>query len=62
MDTTLPPVPLTQDPEPTGDGGVNVVFCDEYTNRWGKRMIAKDYGYDKWCLRIKGRRRSGPNG
>lgn len=26
------------------------VFVTQYVNRWGKLMIAKDYGYQCWCL------------
>ena len=32
------------------------VFCKEYTNRWGKLMVAADYGYQFWRFRIKRRR------
>lgn len=24
------------------------IYCKEYTNRWGKRMIAAEYGYAAW--------------
>ena len=29
------------------------IFCPEYTNRWGKRMIASDYGYTTWSFVVK---------
>jgi len=31
----------------------DVVFCKQYTNRWGKLMVATDYGYSYWRFSIK---------
>ena len=30
------------------------VFCKQYVNRWGKLMIASDYGYQFWRFPSKG--------
>jgi hypothetical protein len=35
---------------------IHYVFCKEYTNRWGKRMVASEYGYDYWRLPIRNKR------
>jgi len=29
------------------------VCVKEYTNRWGKRMVAKEYGYNCWKFIVK---------
>lgn len=29
------------------------VFCKEYINRWGQRMVAADYGYQYWRFKVK---------
>lgn len=31
------------------------IICKEYTNRWGQRMIASDYGYQFWRFPAKRR-------
>ena len=31
----------------------DVIFCKQYTNRWGKLMIATDYGHSYWRFFIK---------
>lgn len=56
QDTTKPPTGPTVVPPnvesqsgSTGDGGPT--FCTEYVNRWGKRMVAAEYGYQAWCFR-----------
>ena len=28
--------------------GIRWVFCKQYINRWGKLMVAADYGYQFW--------------
>ncbi len=33
------------------------IFCKEYTNRWGKRMIAAEYGYTAWRFWVPARRK-----
>lgn len=30
------------------------VFCKQYINRWGKLMIASDYGYQFWRFPARG--------
>ena len=55
-DTTKPPtvppvVPPTVEPQPGNTGDGSPTYCTEYTNRWGKRMVAADYGYKAWCFR-----------
>lgn len=32
------------------------VCCKEYTNRWGQRMIASNYGYKYWRFFIKSKK------
>ena len=33
------------------------IFCKEYTNRWGKRMIASEYGHTAWRFWVPVRRK-----
>lgn len=28
----------------------------EYVNRWGKKMVASDYGYEFWTFFVKNKR------
>ena len=30
------------------------IFCKQYTNRWGKLMVATEYGYQFWRFPVKG--------
>jgi len=64
MEAKPPPVPPPPEPTaPQGDAGEDkngVTFCPEYVNRWGKRMIASDYGYTAWCFRSKNGRKVKP--
>lgn len=34
------------------------VFCKEYTNRWGKLMVASEYGYQFWRFRVNKRKKA----
>ena len=31
-----------------GKSSPDGVFCTQYVNRWGKLMVAADYGYKAW--------------
>ena len=33
------------------------IFCKSYVNRWGKLMIAAEYGYTAWRFWVPSRRR-----
>nr|DAY45620.1 MAG TPA: hypothetical protein [Caudoviricetes sp.] len=33
------------------------IFCKSYTNRWGKLMVAADYGYTAWRFFVPCRKR-----
>lgn len=37
-----------------GEGG----FCTWYINRWGRLMVASDYGYKAWRFRDKANRKT----
>lgn len=65
-ESTKPPsVPVVAPVEPppaasTGGGDSGPIFCTEYVNRWGKRMVAAEYGYKAWCFRDRTGRKSKP--
>lgn len=40
-------------PTSNGGGGGNDGFCRWYINRWGRLMVASDYGYEAWHFRSK---------
>lgn len=51
---SVPPTPATPTPErgSAGRGGDGLdVFCPWYINRWGRLMVASDYGYEAWHFR-----------
>ena len=33
------------------------VTCKQYVNRWGKLMIAEEYGYDYWRFFVRTKKR-----
>ncbi|HHY28803.1 MAG TPA: hypothetical protein GX523_19060 [Desulfitobacterium dehalogenans] len=33
------------------------IYCKQYTNRWGKLMVASDYGYQFWRFKSKSRKK-----
>ncbi|EFB86253.1 hypothetical protein HMPREF1035_0094 [Veillonella parvula ATCC 17745] len=37
------------------------IFCKEYTNRWGKRMIASEYGYTCWRFWVPVKKKKSSN-
>ncbi|MBP1764104.1 MAG: hypothetical protein H6Q65_1162 [Firmicutes bacterium] len=39
------------------DGKTDWIFCKEYTNRWGQRMVAADYGYQFWRFPVNSKRK-----
>jgi hypothetical protein len=46
---------MNNDQKMDTNNGVQWVFCKEYTNRWGQRMVAADYGYQFWRFPAKRR-------
>jgi len=41
------------DKKPAKDDAKQYVFVKSYINRWGKLMVAAEYGYEAWRIPIK---------
>ena len=54
MQTVSLPVAVAPEIPPPGEEGY--IFVKEYTNRWGQRMKAEDYGKQAFRIPIRNRK------
>ncbi len=51
--STPPNAPAGPSPDGGSGGDTDGGFCRWYINRWGRLMVASDYGYEAWHFRDK---------